>query len=197
MTSELSGANQLAVMADLARIAQIHRMAYSRNHFTALLPPEALMRYYSPFLSDGTDIRLALDDDGVVQGFSVQGTGIPEKIAAFKKAGARDILATSLQHPVISGRKFLKAIRSRFARHAPCTPADFLLLSIAVARPMQGAGGALLRKAMATARERGHDTIGLYVNSDNIRAINAYSTAGFRIREIVEGQYYMEAQLEG
>lgn len=193
---EISG--RIANGADLAMIAKIHKIAYSRSHFTALLSEATLTRYYSAFLNDGTEIRLALSSGGAqdLLGFSVYGVGIPEKIAAFKKACAKDILQTSLRHPVTSVGKAVKVILARFRKKKPYTPADFLLLSIAVAQPMAGVGKLLLNEMMAIARERGHKIVGLYVNSDNIRAINAYSITGFRIKDLIDGQYYMEARTD-
>lgn len=187
---------RLATAADLATIAKIHKAAYSRGHFTALLSETVLMRYYEAFLSEGTEISLAVDKGAgaVARGFSVYGVGVPEKIAAFKKACAKDILLTSLRHPWLATGKALKAVRGRILNREAYPPADFLLLSIAVARPMGGAGKMLLNDMIAVARQRGHRTVGLYVNADNIRAINAYCATGFRIRELLDGQYYMEAE---
>jgi ribosomal protein S18 acetylase RimI-like enzyme len=195
---KLSPSGRFATANDLVAIARIHKIAYSRSHFTALLPDEVLMRYYGGFLSKGTEIRLALDTEAgateAIQGFVVYGVGIPEKIAAFKKACAKDILLTSLRHPLLSARKAFKAALAKLGSHTSYPPADFLLLSIAVARPLKGVGTMLLSDVIAVARQRGHKTVGLYVNADNIRAINAYCLTGFRIKEFLDGQYYMEAE---
>ena len=184
---------RLATGDDLPRIAEIHRLAYSRSHFTALLPHAVLMRYYGTFLGDGTRISVAIDRDGRVNGFVVYGTGIPEKIAAFKAACARDILLTSLRHPWMAGRKALKAVRARFNPRRPMQPTDFLLLSIAVDPAARGLGNVLLGEVVAAAPRDGHCTIGLYVNDDNTRAIASYRRSGFETRELYDGQYYMEA----
>jgi ribosomal protein S18 acetylase RimI-like enzyme len=188
---------RLAVASDLARIARIHKAAYSRSHFTALLSEEVLKRYYGSFLSDGTEIRLALEAGAgsaeIARGFSVYGVGIPEKIAAFKKACAKDILLTSLRHPRLSARKALKAVLAKLGSRPAHPAADFLLLSIAVDHPATGIGKELLKDMMASARQNGHEIAGLYVNEDNIRAINAYFATGFRMKDFRDGQYYMEA----
>lgn len=187
-----------ATFDDLPIIAAIHRGAYSRSHFTSLLSASTLERYYAGFLAGGTQIALAQNNEGTgaqTLGFSVYGTGIPEKIAAFKQECARDILLTSLQHPWIAARKALKAIRGRIGRHAPVEPTDFLLLSIAVTGAQTGVGALLLRDLVAAARAENHDVVGLYVNDDNLSAINAYYRAGFRMRDFHNGQYYMEAAI--
>jgi ribosomal protein S18 acetylase RimI-like enzyme len=197
--SEPTVSRRLATTDDLPRIAKIHKAAYSRNHFTALLPEDVLVRYYGGFLSGGTEICLALDvsveKDEIVQGFSVYGVGIPEKIAAFKKACAKDILVTSLRHPWTSARKAIRAMLAKLGRHTPYDPADFLVLSIAVVCPMRGVGKTLLSGVTAVAKQRRYKTVGLYVNEDNIRAINAYFLSGFRIKKFHDGQYYMEIEL--
>ncbi|WP_242201467.1 GNAT family N-acetyltransferase [Sphingomonas hankookensis] len=187
---------RLATHDDLATIADIHREAYSRSHFTALLSHEVLMRYYAAFLSNGTEICVGLDDvSGAVKGFSVYGVGIPDKIAVFKKACAKAIFLTSLRHPGTAIPKALKALRSRFDRHVPYAPADFLLLSIAVVPSMRGLGNALLSELLKTAHRKGHGTVGLYVNDENIRAIDSYYRSGFRMKDFHGNQYYMEAQV--
>ena len=188
---------RLATPADLGAIARIHKSAYSRNHFTALLSEAVLERYYAAFLSDGAEILLEIETGeghrDVLLGFAVYGLRIPEKIAAFKRSSAKAILLTSLQHPWISARKALKAVAALSAKREPYPPADFLLLSIAVAHPLAGVGKTLLNRMLAAAARSGHAVAGLYVNNDNIRAINAYYSAGFRIKHLEDGQYYMEA----
>ena len=190
---------RLATPADLGIIARIHKSAYSRNHFTALLSEEVLERYYASFLSDGAEILLEIETgegrSDVVLGFAVYGLRIPEKIAVFKRSSAKAILLTSLQHPWISTKKALKAVAAQLAKRTPYPPADFLLLSIAVAHPLAGVGKTLLYRMLEAADRRGQAVAGLYVNSDNIRAINAYFSAGFRIKHLEDGQYYMEAPI--
>lgn len=186
---------RLATVDDLAEIARVHKLAYSRNHFTALLPDPILMQYYGTFLNGNTTISLVLSNGEEIKGFTVYGTGIPEKIAAFKKACVKDILLTSLKHPWISTQKAVKAVAARLSTLTPYPPAEFLLLSIAVAEPLRGIGKVLLNATITAARERGHQRLGLYVNDNNILAINAYHAVGFRIQSFHAGQYYMEANL--
>jgi len=195
-----------ATAADLAVLARIHRVAYSSSHFTALLGDSALARYYSYFLEEPCEIRLACsgtgDRDGqcraveVVEGFAVFGEGIPGRIAQFKQECSADILITALRHPLRAAQKSVLAARSRMARRDEYPPAGFLLLSIAVVVPRRGTGGRLLRATLEAARSRGADKVGLYVNSDNVGAINAYFAEGFVIKDFWAGQFYMEAVLD-
>lgn len=186
---------RLATQADLAVLARIHKVAYSRSHFTALLPDQTLVSYYGHFLSDGAEIALAVHGDEVL-GFAVYGTQLPARIAAFKKTAARDILMTSMRNPFIASRKLLNAVLARLSDKSVLAAADFLLLSIAVAKPGRGVGGFLLHHLCLAAQQRGEPTVGLYVNADNTNAINAYFAAGFVMRQHQSGQFYMEKHLE-
>lgn len=186
---------RLATQADLPVLARIHKVAYSRSHFTALLPDQTLVWYYGHFLTDGAEITLAVHGDEVL-GFAVYGTQLPARIAAFKKTAARDILMTSIRHPVIASRKLLNAVLAGLTTKPVLAPADFLLLSIAVAKPGCGVGGKLLRHLSLAAQQRGESVVGLYVNADNTNAINAYFSAGFVMRQHHSGQFYMEKHLE-
>lgn len=195
-----------ATVDDLPTLAHIHKIAYSRSHFTSLLPHEVLMRYYGYFFGDGAEIWLAVDGpvhyesggisvDGVL-GFSVFGFGIPEKIAIFKRECRLDILLASLRHPFRATKKVLCALSSRLERKRAYSPADFLLLSIAVAKPRRGVGRRLLGAMLSKATQRKCKSVGLYVNADNFGAINAYFSAGFVILHVQGGQFYMEKILE-
>ena len=191
---------RFAKAADLPILASIHKQAYSRNHFTALLPCETLERYYGCFLTDDSEVLLAVkqDADGyeTALGFAVYGQGIPERIARFKREASWDILMTSLRHPFLAFRKLTVALWTRLGPGAMCKPTDFLLLSIAVSHKGGGTGGCLLRAMLAGAHKADVKTVGLYVNADNLNAINAYFASGFALRDYLSGQFYMEAYLE-
>ena len=191
---------RLATAADLPLLASIHKQAYSRMHFTALLRNETLERYYGYFLSDGSEVLLAVkqDADGeeTALGFAVHGRGIPERIALFKREASRDILMTSLRYPLQAFRKLTFALWSRLIAGAACKPTDFLLLSIAVRHKGGGVGGCLLRAMLEGAQKDLAQKVGLYVNADNLNAINAYFAAGFVLRHYLYGQFYMEADCQ-
>lgn len=194
-----------ATADDLPTLVRIHKIAYSQSHFTALLPDDVLARYYGYFLDGGSEIYLALDNAADnqpeapsfenVQGFAVFGSGIPKKIARFKTECFRDIFIASLRHPWIAARKTAGAILSRLSRRPAHPPAEFLLLSIAVAVPRRGVGRRLLGAMLAVSERSGNEIAGLYVNADNISAINAYFAAGFVIVDFQSGQFYMEKTL--
>jgi ribosomal protein S18 acetylase RimI-like enzyme len=186
---------RLATLADLPVLAQIHKVAYSRSHFTALLPDQTLVSYYGHFLSDGAEITLAVHGDEVL-GFAVYGTQLPERITAFKKKATRDIWMTSIRNPFIASLKLLRVVLAKLTAKPLLAPADFLLLSIAVAKPGCGVGGHLLRHLCFAAQQRNESAVGLYVNANNINAINTYFAAGFVMRQHQSAQFYMEKYLE-
>jgi ribosomal protein S18 acetylase RimI-like enzyme len=195
-----------ATADDLPMLARIHKMAYSCSHFTALLPDEVLARYYGYFLEGGSEICLAMGDinDQVlesqtiadVQGFAVFGEGIPEGIAKFKRECFKDIFLASFRHPWSAARKTLLAVFAKLNKRPAYPTAEFLLLSIAVAVPRRGIGSRLLNAMLEEARRRGCKIVGLYVNADNVSAINAYFAAGFILRDSQSGQFYMERILD-
>jgi len=195
-----------ATPSDLATLANIHRIAYSSSHFTALLGEATLARYYSYFLQEPCEIRLACTgEDGrdrqrsgveVVEGFAVFGEGIPDRIAQFKQECFARILLTAARHPFRAVTKAVVAAYSKLDSQPEYPPADFLLLSIAVVAPGRGTGGRLLRSTLEAARARGARSVGLYVNAGNVSAINAYFSAGFVIKNFRAGQFYMESVID-
>ena len=181
---------------DLPAIAEVHRQAYDRSHFTSLLPAETLIAYYRYFLTERSGIVLAeAPGRSGLAGFAVSGQEIPEGIARFKREHRNAILRAAAAHPLQSLRKAgLQVVRGAGAA-ASAPPAPFLLLSIAATVKGQGVGRLLLDAVHDRARRQGHDRIGLYVNSPNIGAINAYVAAGYRFTALLHDQYYMEARL--
>lgn len=189
----IGGGFRTADEADLDTIATIHLAAYSRDHFTSLLPRPVLADYYRLFLGGGTDILLHVGSDGVADGFAVYGRRIPERIALFKRQRWGSILLTALGHPFRSVSKTAKRFTSRLRPgRSSAAPADFLLLSIAVGRKGGGIGTALLHEMIARVDRGDVPIVGLYVNCSNIGAVNLYFQVGFRVNAIEYGQYYME-----
>lgn len=189
-----------ATLVDLPVLAHIHKQAYSRNHFTALLSNEALIKYYGYFLNEGSEILLALNKDssGIesVLGFAVYGRGIPEQIKRFKRAAFKDILMTSLRYPINALHKLAIAFWIKVRPRSERAPANFLLLSIAVRDRGFGIGGFLLKAMLINAQKNNENIIGLYVNANNLSAINAYFSTGFILKYYQNDQYYMEVYLD-
>ena len=172
-----------AVESDLESIAKIHLIAYSKSHFTSLLPAAVLISYYGIFLRGGVEIVVAtkVSNPNDIVGF-----------ASFKRLHRRDIVRASLAHPLTSILKLLNLLAKRRSPNADHLPCGFLLLSIASSLPRAGIGGMLLDALSARASEQHEDTVGLYVNSDNIGAMNAYIKDGFRFVCLIHNQYYLE-----
>jgi len=181
-----------ATEADLPQLARIHKQAYSSAHFTALLPLEVLSTYYGYFLGGGAEIMVVVSGERI-DGFAVFGENIPARIVAFKKDCAMQIFIASLRHPITAASKVIERLASGFQRGDQVEPAAFLLLSIAVVKPRMGIGAELLSILKCRAASRGHSKVGLYVNSGNFRAINAYFGSGFVLRSMISNQYYMES----
>lgn len=187
-----------ATEADLPAIAAVHLQAYSKRHFTSRLPAAVLIAYYRFFLSEGSEIVVLSEPQGEgkgtesIAGFAVFGRGIGEKIARFKREQFAPILKSSARHPLAAGGKVLHRVFTRLTSVGTTKEADYLLLSIAVAKSGTGVGARLLDALIARASDDGVGTIGLYVNADNLVAINAYVKKGFFFRELRGGQFYME-----
>lgn len=188
-----------AGQGDLSAIVALHFRSYSKSHFTSRLPRAALERYYGLFVSDGAETLLleASTADGGTEllGFAVFGTDISARIARFKRDNANAIIATAARHPLAAAEKAARALWARLMKTRPMAPAPHLLLSIAVSRPGRGLGGRLLKATIAAVQSHGAERIGLYVNTDNIGAINCYVAQGFGLRELHGNQYYMDREL--
>ena len=184
-----------ATVADLPVLARIHKLTYSRNHFTARLSSRTLAGYYRHFLDKSSEICVAIKGHEVL-GFAVYGTHLSERISTFKKVAVLEIFLTCLGNPFIAASKLFNALLARFSARNQYMPAEFTLLSIAVERQGQGIGRCLLQHVTKTAEQRGEKVVGLYVNAYNTNAINAYFDAGYVIRHHQRGQFYMEKYLE-
>lgn len=192
-----------ATIADLPAMARLHRNAYSRDHFLALLPEAVLADYYARFLGNGSRIVLAVrgarassqqaDDD--LLGFAVFGRDIESRISAFKRDRVTTILRTALWHPLVAAQKAVVSLGGRFRSGSRHVAAPVLLLSIAVGEAGKGIGRALLEEMLRCSAQAGDELIGLYVRHKNVVAVNAYLHAGFRIVESIADQYYMEREL--
>lgn len=188
-----------ATERDLPYMARVHRAAYGPGHFLALLPEEALVEYYRPFLGGGSRAIVAEPTDAddassPVAGFAVFGANIGPRIDVFKRQQRKAIFLTALHNPLAAAHKMALGVLSS-AEIPPHTPADWLLLSIAVAKAHRGAGSALLCGMLRDAEAAGQPRLGLYVRHSNFRAVNAYLRVGFRIIASIADQYYMEIAL--
>lgn len=189
-----------ATKNDLDSIVQVHLAAYSRNHFTSRLSNQTLIDYYSLFLSDGAETLVicqqATEADGSdeVLGFSVFGSRIPEKISEFKKSHKLEIVKSSIENPIIASRKLFSQIYNRLAYDSKVKSANYIILSIAVRSKGSGIGRQLLIGTMDKVSLNGERRIGLYVNSDNLTALNAYTKSGFVFKDIIGSQFYMECE---
>lgn len=186
-----------AADADLPTIAKIHLQAYSAQHFTSRLPADVLVDYYGRFIGNITEILLA-EHEGEVVGFAVYGRNIPTKIRAFKRERFFKILAACAKNPLAAFSKVVQRVPERLGPRSTVYPTDYLLLSIAVARKGEGIADLLIEGMTEHARNvQFAPKIGLYVNADNVPALNLYFRHDFLIREKRGNQFYMERSFVG
>lgn len=189
-----------SIYSDASEIARVHKEAYSSRHFMSLMPRSLLTKYYQLFYVQGVEILVSYqkNENGVdeILGFSVFGQDIPKIIAFFKKQFFSEIVITGILHPWISFKKVLERIKSLVSEHNSHNPADHLLLSIAAIKNKHSIGSDLMDEMLLVAKTEGFEALGLYVNTDNLRAINLYFRSGFVIKSMTSGQFYMELTLD-
>ncbi len=189
---------------DLDKIVEIHKAAYSKKHLTSLFSYKLLKKYYSLFIKDFSKILIAYEDNlnefshpKKPVGFIVYGKKIKEKIDFFKKNNKFSLLKLFVSNPIISSRKIINFISSKFKKNIyEEFVSDNLILSVAVKIPSQGIGKSLLNAALSDSLTRNFKNIGLHVNSSNSVAIKSYLAVGFKIQHFFDGQYYMERELK-
>ena len=192
---------RISSQRDSCQLANIHKNAYASSHFTANMPKNVLQKYYDLFYTKGVTviISLAENEDGseIVNGFAVFGSGIPELILRFENSFRLSIFKTGLRNPVLFLKKVLKRVKSLIFPVKDHIPSGCLLLSIASNEKGKGIGRSLMKEMLRMARDKGEKSIGLYVNIDNINAINVYINSGFLVKERLNDEYYMELSLNG
>lgn len=191
---------RVATESDLPEMARIHRAAYGAGHFLALLPESVLAEYYRLFLDGGScavvaEVPSETGGPATLAGFAVFGGNIESRIARFKREQRLAILRTALANPVTALRKAMLVLFGHRDAAGAHEAAPWLLLSIAVTGTTKGVGSVLLERMIRTAESDGQPLLGLYVRHSNLRAVNAYLRAGFRIVASVADQYYMEITL--
>lgn len=185
----------LAKKEDLKEIAKVHKIAYSKLHFTALFPENLLEKYYGFFLDNEASILLLKNSEGNIAGFVVSGINLAKKIKQFKSEKKYYIFLTALLHPVSTIRKLINSLYYiLFEKAIPFDETDFLILSIAVVKKQEGTGNILLAEVSKLSKKKKYNKIGLYVRTGNIQAINAYLKDKYRIKGYCAGQFYMEKQ---
>lgn len=183
----------LARKEDLKEIAKVHKIAYSRLHFTSLFSEKLLEIYYGYFLDNEASILILKNSEGKIDGFVVSGINLAIKIKRFKSEQKYSIFFTALLHPILTIRKLINSLYYRFfEKDIQFVQTDFLILSIAVIKKQEGMGSVLLTDASELSKEKKYNKIGLYVRTGNVQAINAYLKDKYKIKGYCAGQFYME-----
>jgi ribosomal protein S18 acetylase RimI-like enzyme len=173
-------------------IANIHKLAFTHSHFTALFSINLLMKYYEAFLNEGSEIWLAQDSNSVT-GFVVFGEGMNKKIRGFKSEFMFEIFKTALFNPIKTAKKVLsKVYYGLLAEHYDFDECENLILSIAVKEKGNGIGSELLNHVAVCSEKSRKDKVGLYVRADSVSTINFYLKSGYNLIGYTSGLFYME-----
>ena len=179
---------------ELDQIAHVHKNSYGKNHFTSLLPLKLLADYYGLFICKESKI-LILKEENKISGFIVFGRNIPEKINHFKKNNKASIFFSALRNPLSSLKILFRKVKNYKKDNFNFSESNFILLSIASASPGKKIGFLLMKAMIEEASYNKESKIGLYVNINNLNALNLYLGFDFKILNIFSNQFYMELKL--
>lgn len=179
---------------ELDQIAHVHKNSYGKNHFTSLLSLKSLADYYGLFICADSKI-LIFKEEKKISGFIVFGRNIPEKINHFKKNNKLAIFFSALRNPLSSIKIFLKKVINYKKDNFNFSESNFILLSIASSSPGKKIGFLLMKAMIEEASYNKESKIGLYVNTNNLNALNLYLGFDFKILNIFSNQFYMELKL--
>lgn len=179
----------------IPQIANIHSLAYSRDHFTSKFHINKLNEYYQR-LVEASDLCVVAIDDNEVVGFIIAGKKISEGIDKFIEANRGWLLLQLLKRPNILFKKIFSILKIKIKNNSKkLSKADFRLLSIATKPDVQskGVGHAMLIFFEQELVCRGVKSYGLSVKSNNGRSISFYERHGFLIEnEFLGSSYYLK-----
>ena len=168
---------------DLAEVVRVHQISFS-GFFLNKLGPAFLRRYYAAVLDFADSVaNVAVDENGVVQGFVV-GFKNPSAFYRYLKKRRLRFMPAILLALMKQPRLLLEVVRSeaRVSRRgaADDTSKYGELSSIAAARPGTGVGSLLLLSFIDALRRRGCQRISLTTDkTGNSRAREFYRRHGF------------------
>ena len=179
----------------LNQIADIHREAYSNEHFTSSFSIKKLVEYNSALIS-ASDITIVAEEDGII-GFIIAGENIAAGVRQFTEKNRIWILGRLLQKPIHFFSKISIMIQTRLNPPKP-SQAQFRLLSIATRPDTQSKGiGAdmidFLEKELLKLKI---NIYGLSVKSSNNRAINFYECNGFIREKVFTGSSFFIKRIQ-
>ncbi len=188
---------QFASFEDLGEMARLHKIVYSPDHFTSCFSDKLLQLYYRYFFCDDTFVIKAINlKTGLLCGFVVCGSSIPEKISQFKRDNKLRIFNAAIKNPISAIKRIAQKVYFQiFEQVAEVTETQFLILSIVSDRSVKGIGKELVAFSKRIAQERKFSEIGLFVRVTNLKAINFYLRNNFHIKHYSEGQFYLEMPL--
>ena len=171
----------------LNKIAELHKLAFTQDHFSSLFEAKTLENYYSHLLSN-SDLALVCIYGNKLIGFAVAGNRVSQGVRSFINQHRLQLFFKLIKHPKMLAFFVFRTFFNKFFKQRS-SKAKYRLTSIAVAPDHQAMGiGRMLLKALeAELKNMGIDTYGLSVKSSNSSAMKFYERNGFET-EIMEFQ---------
>ena len=182
------------------KIAEIHKSAYSKNHFTSCFSQEKLEEYYA-CLVEASDLSVIAVTGEAIEGlknnqdkavgFIIAGRSVSNGVTNFIKSNRMYVFYVMLINPMFLVQKIFTQILLKFIKVTP-SKAKFRLLSISVLSGSQstGVGKAMLESFEKELLGRGVECYGLSVRAINKRAISFYERNGFELENTLLGSKY-------
>lgn len=181
----------------IAEIAKIHRLAYSKEHFTESFGSKKLIEYNQSLVRHA-DVTLVAMDGAKVAGFLIAGFRVSFGVKEFIRNNRLWLISRLAMQPSFFLQKASGILKSKFRKTTP-SKAKFRLLSVAVDPAFQGSGvGRLLfSKLEDELQRRNIEIYGLSVRSINTHALDFYKKFGFSVEREEMGSIYLFKQLRG
>lgn len=170
-------------LADLDKIAVIHKSAYGSDHFSSRFSEKMLRKYYESFLDNNEYCYSATNEYNEMVGFIIAGNNTAEAVLKFSQSNTLALIWYSLLTPaeIFSKAKgFLRNLVTR-KHEESVSRVKLRLLSIATGSQWQGLGYGkqMIAEFEKQLRNVGILAYGLSVRTKNLRAVKFYVANGF------------------
>lgn len=171
-------------------MAEIHKGAYSHDHFSSSFS-EAKLREYNECLVRYSDVTLVALSDDQVTGFIISGRGVWKGVREFKENNRIYLLGRLAARPWTALNKVRIALISKIVPQHDSF-ASYRLLSIATraGRQSHGIGRTLISALEQELVSCNIPMYGLSVKKDNQRAVRFYERHGFHSEKEAFGSVY-------
>jgi len=167
--------------ADINQLVEIHKNAFTKEHFTAFFPDELLRKYLLKLIEANEYNIGAYNSEGIMTGFIIAGTKSDIVIKQFTSANLLTIFWQLMKHPFFLIEKIVDLIL-RFTRSKNISKEQVRLYLFEIDRPYQGEGlgKELLEYFENLLLSKQIFSFGLSVRKKNRRAVNFYERNGFK-----------------